>query len=146
MARCLYTGGQRRGCDGRDPEVHSCGAEIYDGFAPGAKECAAWCWVCLMHGELWPEVNRLVRESDWDRENARWRPRPGAERGTPDLQMEWYVKGSLVVKTSESSPFVTLSHSSGSLMLKRNQLWDLIQELTDVEAKWDADAGVYGVD
>lgn len=64
-----------------DPE-HDCGEDIWSGVWPGREDAAALGWYSYFgppwircgpdHPQATPDLNRLVEEGRWDRENKRW--------------------------------------------------------------------------
>lgn len=83
VARCLHDGGQRLSCG----EDHDCGRDVWTGQWPGEAECEEFGWWCYFgpdYGEVgWircersdprarHDLNRLVREAQWDRRAGRW--------------------------------------------------------------------------
>lgn len=98
VARCLVTGMQRLMCDGLHVDnpypgcfvPRDCGWDLWTGMWPGEAEAAGygwWAWFrgprpgeefgawesCAAdHPDAIPDLNRLVRECRWDREQARW--------------------------------------------------------------------------
>lgn len=93
VARCLATGRQRLMCDG--PAAHpgrDCGHDVWTGRWPGEAECEEFGWWVQNHiaeGLGWvpcapdapgaqPDVNRLVREAEWDPDACRWRLKASA--------------------------------------------------------------------
>ena len=88
VARCLFTGGQRKSCSGDAHE--DCGRDTWTGRYPGDIECEEFGWfaVCVPRpagekGFQWvpcdrdapgatQNLNRLRAEARWDRDQGRW--------------------------------------------------------------------------
>lgn len=83
VARCLWTGGQRLQCEHWDPG-HDCGQDLWDGVWGATAECVEFGWYCYFvpnlgfvpcrpdHPGATPDLNRIVVQCDWDREQQRW--------------------------------------------------------------------------
>lgn len=105
VARCLWTGRQRLGCDwfGLDPLLteHDCGRDTWTGRWPGEEDTARLGWWCFWdapapegggrgwvrvtanHPRAIPDLNRLAIEGRWDRRRRRWDAPAVAERSRP---------------------------------------------------------------
>jgi hypothetical protein len=98
VARCLVTGMQRLQCDGLHdiegppgcftPAV--CGDDIWTGLWPGEAECIEYGWYAYFQGapagwrgtgwvrcgpdhpDAVPDLNRLIRDCEWDAKAVRW--------------------------------------------------------------------------
>lgn len=78
VARCLATGEQRLQCY----DSAHCGRDKWTGTWPGEAECIEFGWWTYFdrgwqrcdasHPEAMPDLNRLVYDARWDREQGRW--------------------------------------------------------------------------
>ena len=73
MQRCPHCGGQALGCVGFDP--NDPGREPWTGKWPGEADCERLGYF-INDDRDFPDLDRLFRECDWNRERQRWEDRP----------------------------------------------------------------------
>ena len=75
---CPHCGGQALGCVGFDP--NDPGREPWTGKWPGEADCERLGYVVNDNRDF-PDLDRLFRECDWNRERQRWEDRPTRAEG-----------------------------------------------------------------
>ena len=78
VQRCPHCGGQALGCVGFDPNDPR--REPWTGKWPGEADCERLGF--FVNGDRdFPDLDRLFRECDWNRERQRWEDRPTRAEG-----------------------------------------------------------------
>jgi hypothetical protein len=72
VQRCPHCGGQALGCVGFDP--NDPGREPWTGKWPGEADCERLGYF-VNDDRDFPDLDRLFRECDWNRERQRWEDR-----------------------------------------------------------------------
>jgi hypothetical protein len=78
VQRCPHCGGQALGCVGFDP--NDPGREPRTGKWPGEADCERLGYF-VNDDRDFPDLDRLFRECDWNRERQRWEDRPTRAEG-----------------------------------------------------------------
>ena len=78
VERCPHCGGQALGCVGFDP--NDPGREPWTGKWPGEADCERLGYF-INDNRDFPDLDRLFRECDWNRERQRWEDRPTRAEG-----------------------------------------------------------------
>ena len=78
MCNAVHCGGQALGCVGFDP--NDPGREPWTGKWPGEADCERLGYFVNDNRDF-PDLDRLFRECDWNRERQRWEDRPTRAEG-----------------------------------------------------------------